>query len=153
MTFPNIFTKETTDQVIHRIGKLTDTSQAQWGKMNVSQMLAHCCVSYEMIYEPEKHPKPNAVMRFFIKLMAKNAVVGDKPYKRNSPTAPAFVIKGQRNFEVEKRRLIDFLTKTQELGEDYYDNKESNSFGNLTKNEWNTLFYKHLDHHLTQFAV
>ena len=43
------------------------------------------------------------------------------------------------------------ITKTQQLGENYFEGKESNSFGKLTASEWNNMFYKHLDHHLSQF--
>ena len=35
----------------------------------------------------------------------------------------------------------------------YFDKKESHSFGLLSVKEWNTMFYKHLDHHLNQFGV
>jgi len=28
----------------------------------------------------------------------------------------------------------------------------SHSFGPLSKTEWNNMFYKHLNHHLTQFG-
>lgn len=58
-----------------------------------------------------------------------------------------------RNFVEEKARLIDYLIKTQKLGENHFDGMESHSFGNLTKEEWNIMFYKHLDHHLSQFGV
>lgn len=121
--------------------------------MSVAQMLAHCCVSYELVYEEGKHPKPNAVMKFIIKLMAKGTVVGETPYKKSLRTAPAFIITDEKNFEAEKTRLIQFIFKTQELGENYFDGKESHSFGVLTKAEWNNMFYKHLDHHLRQFGV
>ena len=43
--------------------------------------------------------------------------------------------------------------KTQELGEAHFEGKESHSFGPLNKTEWNNMFYKHADHHLTQFGV
>ena len=56
-------------------------------------------------------------------------------------------------FETEKARLIDYIEKTQQLGEAHFDNKESHSFGVLTKTEWNNMFYKHLNHHLNQFKV
>ena len=36
-----LFTQEGKDAIIQRINKLTPHSQKQWGKMNVSQMLAH----------------------------------------------------------------------------------------------------------------
>jgi hypothetical protein len=45
------------------------------------------------------------------------------------------------------------MNKTQNLGENHFDGKESHSFGKLLKGEWNNLFYKHLDHHLRQFGV
>lgn len=148
----NIFTKPVADEVVSRINGLTPETQAQWGKMNVAQMLAHCNVSYEMVYT-DKPPKPNAFVKFMLKLFVKNAVVSEKPYKKNGQTAPQFVIADARDFEVEKKRLVDYIVKTQELGEAHFDGKESHSFGSLSKDQWNNLFYKHLDHHLTQFGV
>src|SRR5690606_17663329 len=106
-----------------------------WGKMSVGQMLAHCAVSYEMIFE-DKHPKPNGFARFMLKTFVKGIVVGDKAYKKNSRTAPAFLITEEKEFESEKKRLKSYLWKTQELGEAHFDNKESHSFGKLSKKEW-----------------
>lgn len=152
MTFPNIFTKEVSDGIIGRINNLTPETKAVWGKMTVDQMLAHCSVTYEMIYE-DKHPKPNFFMSLILKGLVKKYVVGEGVYKQSSKTAPAFLITDQRDFELEKKRLTDFITKTQGLGEASFDGKESHSFGVLNKNEWNTMLYKHLNHHLTQFGV
>lgn len=153
MTFKNIFEKENANDVVSRIQQLTPESKPEWGKMNVAQMLAHLCVQYELVYEPEKFKKPSGFERFIIKLLAKKQVVGEKPYPKNGRTAPIFVIADKRDFDVEKNRLINFIHKTQELGENHFDGKDSHSFGKLTKNEWNTLFYKHIDHHLRQFAA
>jgi len=148
----NIFQAAVTSEVIERINRLNPSTPQQWGKMNVSQMLAHCSVSYEMVYE-NKHPKPNALMKLMLKAFVKNVVVSEKPYKRNSHTAPSFIITDEKEFEKEKNRLILYLQRTQELGESHFDGKESLSFGKLTKGEWNNMFYKHLDHHLNQFGV
>ncbi|MBL7900183.1 MAG: DUF1569 domain-containing protein [Crocinitomicaceae bacterium] len=152
MALPSIFKKEVTDQLISRINKLTPESQPQWGKMNVAQMFAHCCVSYEMAFE-SKHPKPGGFVRFMLKLFVKNSVVSEKPYSKSLRTAPAFLITDARVFETEKKRLIDYLNMTFEKGEKYFDGKESLSFGVLSLTEWNNLFYKHMDHHLKQFGV
>lgn len=152
MALPNIFSENVTEQIINRINQLSTTTQPKWGKMSVDQMLAHCCVSYELVYE-NKHPKPNAFVRFMLKLFVKNKVVNEAPYQHNSQTAPYFVMKGDKDFEAEKNRLINFIRKTQELGEAYFDGKESHSFGILNKTEWSNMFYKHLEHHLTQFGV
>ena len=152
MALPNIFTRSVTDGVIERINKLQADTQPKWGKMSVSQMLAHCCVTYEMMYE-DKHPKPGAFARFLLKALVKNTVVSETPYKHNSRTAPAFLITDPKVFETEKARLIAYLNKTEQMGIAQFDNKESHSFGPLTKLEWNNMLYKHLDHHLSQFGV
>ncbi|MFK8060806.1 MAG: DUF1569 domain-containing protein [Polaribacter sp.] len=148
----NIFTKEVTNEVIERIENLTATTQPNWGKMSVAQMLAHCSVTYEMVYT-DKHPKPNAFAKLMLKLFVKKIVISEKPYTKNGRTAPQFLMTEEKYFINEKTRLIDFINKTQELGASYYDGKESHSFGNLTSQEWNNSFYKHLDHHLAQFGV
>ncbi|MES2808798.1 MAG: DUF1569 domain-containing protein [Bacteroidota bacterium] len=139
-------------ELIYRVNKLTPDSPAQWGKMTVAQMLAHLNVAYEMVFT-DKHPRPNILMRLILTAFVKQTVVGPKPYKHNSPTAPAFLIKGDKDFIAEKTRLLSHIHQTQQLGEGYFHNKASNSFGKLTAAEWNVMFYKHLDHHLTQFGV
>lgn len=148
----NAFNQDDVTEFIGRINKLTVDAKPKWGKMNVEQMLAHCNVTYEMIYD-NIHPKPNAFKRFMLKLIVKNIVVNDKPYKSNSQTAPEFIIKDARKFELEKQRLIDYLLKTQQLGPKHFDGKESLSFGVLNQQEWNNMFVKHLEHHLSQFGV
>jgi hypothetical protein len=148
----NAFNQDDVTEFIVRINRLTVDTNPKWGKMNVEQMLAHCNVTYEMVYD-NIHPKPNAFKRFMLKLIVKNIVVNDKPYKSNSQTAPEFIIKDTRKFELEKQRLIDYLLKTQQLGAKYFDGKESLSFGVLNQQEWNNMFVKHLDHHLSQFGV
>ena len=148
----NIFDANVSAEYIERINQLSPESQPLWGKMSVGQMLAHCNVAYEMVYT-DKHPKPNALMGFIIKLAAKNMVVSEKPFKKNGRTAPQFLMTEEKEFEAEKARLIDFIKKTQQLGAEHFDGKESHSFGKLTKQEWNNMFAKHLDHHLSQFGV
>jgi hypothetical protein len=148
----SVFNPTDVAELTARINKLTAGSKPLWGKMSMEQMLAHCNVSYEMAYT-DKHPRPNAFMKFILKALVKEKVTGPKPYKHNNPTAPAFIIKGDRDFETEKNRLIGHLNQTLQLGEAHFDNKESHSFGVLTAGEWNTMFYKHLDHHLGQFGV
>lgn len=148
----NVFNANDSLEIINRINQLTPETKGLWGKMSVAQMLAHCNVSYEMVYD-NKHPRPNAFMRFILRLLVKNAVVNEKPYKKGGHTAPQFIINDDKDFEVEKKRLIDYIKETQVLGETYFNGKESHSFGALTTTEWNNLFYKHLDHHLSQFGV
>lgn len=148
----NIFNQNDAAEIMNRINKLSPATPAKWGKMTVGKMLAHCNVTYELLYE-DKHPKPNGLMKLLLKLFVKNTVVNETPYKKNGQTAPVFIIKDDKDFEKEKKRLVDYIHKTQQLGEAHFDGMESHSFGALTKSEWNNMFYKHLDHHLSQFGA
>lgn len=152
MALPDVFNKAVTDEIIERINKLDKNSKPLWGKMNSAQMLAHCNVSYEMIYE-NIHPIPNPFLKFILKTFIKNKVTGEEMYPHNSRTAPQFIMNETKDFDSEKTRLINYINKTLQLGENHFDNKESNSFGTLNKTEWSNMLYKHLDHHLKQFGV
>lgn len=149
----NIFDKEVSEELFSRINAIQQTQKPLWGKMSADQMFAHCSVAYTMAYEPEKFKKPNFLMKGLMKLMIKNLVVSEKPYKKNGHTAPDFLITESKDFEKEKAKLIENISKTQQLGFKHFDGKESLSFGKLTGQEWNNMFYKHIDHHLTQFGV
>ena len=148
----NVFDATDRQGIIDRINQLNENSTGLWGKMTVSQMLAHNNVTYEFVYDGI-YPAANAFKKFMLRLFVKPFVVGEKPYKKNSRTAPEFLISNDKNFDKEKKRLIDYLTRTQELGDTHFNDKESHSFGPLTTKEWNTMFYKHIDHHLSQFGV
>jgi hypothetical protein len=149
----NVFDAKEAQNYIDRIQKLTSETQRKWGSMTVDKMLAHCNVSYEMVYEPQKHKKINGIAKFIMVNFVKSKVTNDKPYKQNLPTSPAFKIADDKNFDEEKGRLIGFIQKTQQLGAEAFDGKESSSFGKLKSSEWNSLFAKHLNHHLEQFGV
>jgi hypothetical protein len=148
----DFFNQQTTSELIERINKLNPESQQKWGKMSVDKMLAHCNVTYDMVFE-NTQKKTNLFIKILLKIFVKNYVVNEIPYKKNIKTAPEYIISDSRNFDIEKNKLIGYLNKCQELGANYFEGKESHSFGKLTSQEWNNLFYKHLDHHLTQFGV
>ncbi|WP_264524139.1 DUF1569 domain-containing protein [Flavobacterium sp. N502536] len=148
----NVFLKEDCDEFVKRINLLEPESKGLWGKMDVAQMLAHCNVSYEMVYD-DIHPKPGFFLKFIMKTLVKSKVVSETPYLHNNQTAPQFIIKGNRDFNLERERLIGYINKTQLLGEKEFDGKESHSFGKLKAVEWNNMFAKHLEHHLSQFGV
>lgn len=148
----DVFSKKDVHSTIERIIKLNKDSKPEWGKMNVAQMLAHCNVAYDMIYT-DKYPKPNALKVFMLRMLLKPFIVNDKPYKQGSPTSKEFKITEQVNFESEKAKLIANIEKTADLGKDFFEGKESHTFGKLTAQEWNRMFGKHLDHHLNQFRV
>lgn len=148
----NIFSHEVSNEVIARIGSLTPETKPKWGKMSVSQMLAHCNVSYKMAFSTSRK-RPKFLTRLVLKFIVKSMVVSEKPFPKNGKTAPQFLVTDDKNFDEEKSRLIENVKKVQELGSDYFDGKKSITLGKLKSQEWNNMFYKHLDHHLTQFGV
>jgi hypothetical protein len=152
MALPSVFNISDVSTILNRIHSLTPHSEAKWGKMNVSQMLAHLCVSYDLAYG-KTVPKYNPFMKLIMRTVIKKMVTNEKTYKPNGPTAPVFVVSDQREFERERSRLIDNINETLTHGSSYFEGRENVSFGKLTAEEWNNMFYKHLDHHLRQFGV
>ena len=45
----SIVDQSTRDELINRISSINENSTAQWGKMNVCQMLKHCILWEEML--------------------------------------------------------------------------------------------------------
>jgi hypothetical protein len=128
----NSFNQNDTAEFISRIDKLTPTTKPILGKMDVANMLAHFNVTYEMEYD-NIHPKPIGLKKLMLKIFVKNSVVSPKPNKKNGPTGSEFIIKNIRKFDTEKKRLVEYINKTQQLGEIYFDGRKSHSFGILTK--------------------
>ena len=81
----SIFNAQDVADIIGRINQLTPQTERLWGKMDVAQMLAHCNITYELVYE-DIHPKPNAFVKLLLKLLVKDNVVNEKPYKSNGQT-------------------------------------------------------------------
>lgn len=152
MALPSVFDSKTTEETFKRLEKITYVTKPQWGKMNAAQMLAHLNVAYDLAYD-KIQVKNSGFKKFILKLLVKPMVVGEKGYKKNSQTAPEFIIADERDFEKEKSKFIDNVKQTEAHGAKYFEGKESSSFGVMTAKEWSNQFYKHIDHHFSQFGV
>ncbi len=146
-----LFNEKESERVISRINHLTPDSRANWGKMSVSQMLAHCQEPLKLALGKATF-KRNIFGILFGKL-AKKTVVNDQPFRRNLPTAPSFIVKDHRSFEVEKSKLIELIQLFTTGGVAGLTKDPHPFFGPLTTEEWNKSQWKHLDHHLNQFGV
>src|ERR1700752_2349262 len=99
----NLFEQKNTNDILNRLEKLQPTTRPQWGKMNGSQMLAHCAIAIDTPFAA------NMKQHFLGKIlggMAKRSIFSDKPFNKNSPTDPSFIVKDTCDFEKEKIRLI-----------------------------------------------
>lgn len=143
-----IFDKNTREEVINRINAVNENSKAQWGKMNVYQMLRHCVLCEEM-YLGKTHYKRTLLGRMFGKAGLKNLLKDEKPLQKNAPTKDDFKVKdSEGDVQNEKKKWIALI---QEYATYSNDNFEHWFFGKMTKEQVGYFVYKHTDHHLRQF--
>ncbi len=147
----NLYNKIDNDEVICRIKQLTPSAVPAWGKMTVSQMMAHCQVAFKVTYDEVVLKR--GLMGILFGQMAKKKLTSGEPFPRNMPTFTEAKIKDVRDFEVEKELLINYVSRMAAAGFAGVTQRPHPFFGKLSKNEWNTLHYLHLDHHLRQFGV
>lgn len=151
MAFPSIFDPVTTGELKARLGKLRLDSPPLWGRMDVAQMLAHCCTPYDQI--EGRTGGGSWLLRFMARTCFKGSAVGEEPFRKNVPTPKAFVIADPRDFERERGRLTALIEAVHGRGAAAFEGRAHVTFGVLTAKEWSNLLYKHLDHHLRQFGV
>jgi hypothetical protein len=119
--------------------------------MNVSQMLAHCIVGIRTAIGEQKIKR--AIAGILFGRFAKKVLGDEKPFKTGLPTAKEFIIKGDKNFDEEKSKLISYVKRFPAEGENIFTKESHPFFGKLSLAEWDGLTCKHLDHHLRQFGV
>jgi hypothetical protein len=149
MQVRNLFEPGVKEEVIERIKKLTAQSQPLWGKMNVAQMLAHLQQPIGVaqgVYNPRR-----TLFGRVVGPMVKAMYYNEKPFKRNLPTDPSFVMtSSEKDFEKERQNLINMIRTFNEAS---IVNETHTFFGKLTREQWSKGTWKHLDHHLQQFGV
>jgi hypothetical protein len=147
----NLFQPEAVDELISRINQLQPASARQWGKMDVAQMLAHCSAALDMA-----SGRLNLRRVFIGRLLGpfvKPIYTNEKPLSRNSPTAKELVFSDPRDFAREQEELKVKLRQFHQGGEAQCTRHPHPFFGPLSPQDWSRGMYKHLDHHLRQFAA
>jgi hypothetical protein len=143
-----IFDKTTRDELITRINTLDENSKAQWGKMNVYQMLKHCTLAEELYLGKSTH-KRVLLGRLIGKMALKNLLKDERPMGRNAPTSDAFIVKEiTGDVASEKRKWMALTEEYTNFSEPYFVHW---FFGKMTKEQLGYFVYKHTDHHLRQF--
>jgi len=146
---PSLFEPKTTQQIIARIETLSPESKAQWGKMNVAQMLTHC--NRAMLTATGETVLPRIFVGRLLSPFFKKFFYNDQPFAKNTPTDTTFIVKDERNFQEEKAKLVDIVQRFSANGEAKCTTHPHAFFGRLTAAQWSIGMYKHLDHHLRQF--
>jgi uncharacterized protein DUF1569 len=143
-----LFDDATVTELVARINKLGEHSHAQWGKMNVYQMIRHCTLWEDMLLSKTKY-KQSLPGRIFGKIALKS-MMKDEPMKPNLPTVPSFKINEKGDVAEAKATWINLLQQ-------HRDRQPSGFlhpfFGPVSADDAGRMAYKHIDHHLRQFGV
>jgi Protein of unknown function (DUF1569) len=147
----SIYNKTVCDELLNRIDQLSADSKALWGKMNVTQMMAHTAAGMDMA-----SGRLNIDRVFMGKLIGgflKSFYTNDKPFNKNTPTAAELVRADSSDFEKEKENLKTLMKAFSEGGIEKCTTHPHPFFGKLKAEDWGIGIYKHTDHHLRQFGV
>ncbi len=136
-------------ELINRINKLDKNSQAQWGEMNIYQMLKHCRLCEEL-YLGKIWKRRVFMGRLFGRSALRNILSEHNDFPKNAPTSVLFKVKETTgDITAEKLNWIALIEQ--------YDNYSIDFvhwfFGNINKEQFGQFVYKHDDHHLRQFNV
>jgi len=137
----------TREELTQRIDTLNENSVAQWGKMNVYQMLKHCSIWDEMVHN-NKMGKRVFLGRIIGGMALKSVLKDEKPLDKNSPTLRELIIKENGDIATEKAKWISLIKQYEQYSHDYFVHP---FFGKMTKEQIGRFAYKHTDHHLRQF--
>lgn len=150
MLMKTIFDEETREELIVRIQNIPEHAQAQWGKMNLYQMLTHCTTWEQWMQGKGNHTyKQEFIGKIFGKIGLRRMIKDDKPIDKGVPTSTQFKIKETSGDITEKKKEWIQLIESWEN----YSNPTfiHDFFGKMTKEQVGLLAYKHTDHHLRQF--
>ena len=148
----NLFDPAAAAEVKSRLAVLRSDSRRVWGKMVPAQAVAHCAAALELALG-ERRPPQTLFGRTIGRLVKLLAVENDKPMRRNSPTVKGLEVEDERDLEAERTRLCELIDRFVALGPAGCTTHPHSLLGPLTPHQWAVLMYKHLDHHLRQFAA
>jgi hypothetical protein len=103
-----LFESATVVEIMERLSVLRPESERVWGKMNAAQALAHCSAVMEMAVG-DAYP-PRLLVGRLLGPLLKPIYSNEKPLKRGSPTDKSFIVRGQRDFAIEKERLSNLFS-------------------------------------------
>ena len=148
----NLFEAATVGEIKERLAQLKPTSERLWGTMTAAQAVAHCAAGVEMAIG-DINPPRMFLGRIIGRIIKPMALGNAEPFRRNTPTSKDLLVSSDRNFDAERDRLLGLIDRFVAAGPKGCTRHPHTFFGPLTPDEWATLGYKHLDHHLRQFGV
>ncbi len=147
----SVFRSGERQEILNRIGRLRAQTQPKWGKMSGAQMLSHCTIAVcAAMGEVSVKPRNVPLLRL---APVKHAIIHWLPIPKGAPTAPEFIPEPGGDWLAARNELVTALQRFGEQGEKGKRFQPHPAFGVLTTPEWGMLTWKHIDHHLRQFAA
>lgn len=147
----SIFNADDNAELVTRINQLGPCTKAQWGKMDVAQMMTHCTAAMNMAFGLSK------CHRHWIGVLfgniSKRRVLKTNQLDRNIPAYIAMRVEHACDFEEAKKNFLNIIEFAFEEGETKLVKYPHPYFHKFKAGEWCQLNWKHLDHHLRQFGV
>jgi hypothetical protein len=140
------------DELINRLGKLHQERPRAWGRMTAHETLCHLADSFRSVLgERAVAPAETWLQRTVIKYIALHTSLA-WPHGVQTRPENDQQIGGTRPAEFARDRadVIDLMRRFALPGTRYARHP---TFGELTREEWMIWAYRHMDHHLRQFAV
>jgi hypothetical protein len=138
----NIFDSSDQSDILQRLEKLHYKSICLSGKMNPTEMLAHCCEPLQVAMgDIEVASNPIGLIK---KLFSnKKEIISDEHQR-------------QEEFIQWKNNLIIIIERLRVNGKSIIKSEKLPRLlfsGRVTKDKWAEINYTHIDHHLRQFGV
>ena len=139
------------DACLARLEKLQPSATGQWGRMNARQMVCHLNDSFAVAAGKKyASPKTNLLQRSLVKWIALRTSF---PWPHGVPTRPE-IEQGRGGTPpaewerdcTELRRWITEFGTLETFG-------AHPVFGPMSRGDWLTWGFKHVDHHFRQFGV
>ena len=146
-----VFDPSTRDELLRRLDAVHSNSARQWGKMTPAQMLEHLARTLEM--PTGRYPQKQILAGKLLGWVFRKQFLGEKPFAKNSPTGPDFVVRDEPALEAGREKVKSLIREVATVGEKGCDGRVHAFFGALTGAEWGVVTYKHVDHHLRQFGA
>lgn len=140
------------EEILRRVGALTEADQRRWGKMTAHEMVCHLCDSYRLaLGEKSASPATGFLQRTAMKWFAlwvplhwpKNVATRPEMEQGNRGTAPV-------DFERDRAELLAIVRRFCDPGPGTA--AKHPFFGPMSRKEWMRWGYLHADHHLRQFG-
>lgn len=133
--------------LVERLEKVRPEAKAQWGSFDAPRMMCHLndslVAGFGELSVPRRGP---AVFRHFpLKHLALYVV----PMPKNAKAPKELLARAPGDFEEERRRLLEGMERMAAMPEG--PGPEHFLLGAMSYDQWNTLNWKHIDHHLRQF--